>query len=466
MRLAQAIAADVIENQISAGTRLGSLPEVARQYGISVPTLRKAITFLQEDGIVVSREGRGGGLVVGSPPAETAVKTMYDFFNALGVTLQQVKEARDLMDVVLAERACRFADAEFLSNVERIFDAARAEGADLRQSIREFDSIILGAARQPVFALISRVLGQLEIELDDTGSCDLTHEWDLRYACSRSIVASNLADAIKFRRLLRPVAERRLDRNRTDRLGDRVVDAVKALINDRGLRPGDELGREGELQELFGVGQITLRDALRPLERSGIVQVMQGRKGGIFAGAVQPYAAIEMISLYLSSINLSFDAQIESRQILQPRAAWLAAERIDNDLIDRLRAAIDEETAAIEAKAPDSTVKALAVERLIASACGNPLIEFFTLVHIEFSMIQTRKIGAPLARMREQVMDLVSAHHRLIANQIMGKFPAKAAFAARQFLKELGAIVRQSGVKANAPGDEQPNGGRGAGPDR
>lgn len=435
---------EVIKNEFPVGTHLGSLTAVAARYGISVPTLRKALTLLQEDGIVISREGRTGGLVVASPPADTAVQAMYDFFRGLRVTPGQLKEARDLIDVVLAERACHFVDGAFLANVERIFSESRREGADLRQAIREFDSIILGAARQPVFALMSLVIGLLEVDCEEPTDRDLAHEWRLRFNCSRSIVAGNLADAISFRRMLRAFPEGGEKRKRAERLGDRVVDAIKALIRDRGLKPGNELGREGELQELLGVGQITLRDALRPLERTGQIQIVQGRKGGIFVGAAEPYAAIEMVSLYLTSINLSFSDQVESRQVLEPRAAWLAAERIDADQAQRLLAAVAEEVSALEAGADDIVEKSLRVERLIAHASGNPLIEFFTLVHIEFSMIQARTQEERLSGVRNHLLALVSAHHRRISAEIVGRFQAKAAFAAREFIKELGAVVNEA----------------------
>ena len=119
VRLARAIAADIIANGVPVGTHLGLLPEVAKRYGISVPTLRKAITLLQEDGILVAREGRSGGLVVAAPPEETAVQAMHAFFAGSVVSLEHVGEARDLVDEALAERACRFADAEMLH--ERVF---------------------------------------------------------------------------------------------------------------------------------------------------------------------------------------------------------------------------------------------------------------------------------------------------------------------------------------------------------
>ncbi|MCK9542599.1 MAG: GntR family transcriptional regulator [Novosphingobium sp.] len=455
VRLARTIAMDVIASDIPVGTHIGFLPDVAKRYGISVPTLRKAITFLQEDGIVVPREGRGGGLVVAALPAETAVQAMYVFFSQVGVSIGQVREARDMIDVALAERACRYADAEMLAEVERIFRESRQPDADRMQAIRQFDKAILHAARQPVFALIFEVLGSLEAELADLAEFDVTEQLRLRSSCSRAIIGGNLADAITYRRLLQPFRDQFEGQRRSGRLGDRVAAAIKSLIAERDLGPGDELGREAELQELLGVGRITLRDALRPLERSGAIRVMPGRKGGIFVGAAEPYAAIEMISLYLSSIELSFDAQIESRLVLEPKAAWLAAERRERELAERLASAAGEDRTAALTDAPGWQDKGAQVERLIARACGNPLIEFFTLALVEISLIQGRSQAAALEENRASFMELVSRHHGQIVDEIVARHPARAAFATRVYLHDLHSWVSEA-TERYSPGIQRP----------
>lgn len=437
VRLARMIATDIISKGTPVGTHLGFLPDVAHRYGISVPTLRKAITILQEDGIVVPREGRGGGLVVASLPADTAVQAMYLYFSELGVSIEQVREARDCIDVALVERAYRFADATMMAEAEIIFGQYRSKRLGAEDAIRRYDEVIRNAARQPVFALMSEVLGILEVELTDVSLMDAEEQVRLRYFCSGAILGGNLGEAIRYRGLLCPFPPRIGQQKRGGRLGRQAAAAIRRLILERDLAPGDELGRETELQELLGVGRITLRDALRPLERTGIVRVMPGRRGGIFVGVPEPYAAIEMVSLYLSSKELSFDAQIESRKVLEARAAWLAAERIDGELAERLATAAEEDGDAASTDAQDWQEKGAQVERLIARACGNPLIEFFTLALIEVSLIQGRAQAAALQDNRRAFLHLVSQHHRAIVGEILERRPAKAAFATRSYLGDL-----------------------------
>jgi GntR family transcriptional regulator len=48
-------------------------------------------------------------------------------------------------------------------------------------------------------------------------------------------------------------------------------------IAERGLRPGDQIPTEAEVTELFGVSRSTVREALRLLERDGVIRTEHGR---------------------------------------------------------------------------------------------------------------------------------------------------------------------------------------------
>lgn len=58
---------------------------------------------------------------------------------------------------------------------------------------------------------------------------------------------------------------------------DRVYRQLNELISDQGLKPGDRLTTEPELAAQFGVSRSTVREALKLLEREGIVNAVQGQ---------------------------------------------------------------------------------------------------------------------------------------------------------------------------------------------
>ncbi len=70
VRAADAAAATLRERIVgleAPGTRLGSVADLSAELGISVPTLRQALRLLENEGLVVARRGRNGGIYAGPP---------------------------------------------------------------------------------------------------------------------------------------------------------------------------------------------------------------------------------------------------------------------------------------------------------------------------------------------------------------------------------------------------------------
>lgn len=57
---------------------------------------------------------------------------------------------------------------------------------------------------------------------------------------------------------------------------------IVSMLDAGTLRPGDRLGSERDVAEQFGVSRATLRSALVPLSRAGILERRSGRAGGTF----------------------------------------------------------------------------------------------------------------------------------------------------------------------------------------
>jgi DNA-binding GntR family transcriptional regulator len=58
VQLVEAIRQDVDAGVLSPGERLPSHAEVASSYGVSVGTVKRAFAVLQDDGVIVSRQGQ------------------------------------------------------------------------------------------------------------------------------------------------------------------------------------------------------------------------------------------------------------------------------------------------------------------------------------------------------------------------------------------------------------------------
>ena len=117
-------------------------------------------------------------------------------------------------------------------------------------------------------------------------------------------------------------------------LADRIVDAIKGMIFDRKLLPGDKLPTERDLAQQFGVSRASVREALHSLETLGLVEARIG--SGTYL-AENPDAILEHLSWV---VYFSGDVEKDLRQarlIVEPEIAALAAERATSEDIEALR---------------------------------------------------------------------------------------------------------------------------------
>lgn len=113
-------------------------------------------------------------------------------------------------------------------------------------------------------------------------------------------------------------------------LREAVADAIREMIRSGDLEPGDRLV-EDRLAEQLGVSRNPVREAIRALEATGLVEVIPRR--GAYVAALDPEQACELLEL---------------RALLESYAARLAARRRTPDDLDRLREVLDDGRRATE----------------------------------------------------------------------------------------------------------------------
>ncbi len=120
-------------------------------------------------------------------------------------------------------------------------------------------------------------------------------------------------------------------------LVDTVVERIRTLIAQGGLRAGDRLPTESELVERLGVSRGALREAIGRLETLGLLTVAQGR--GMFVADGQGLSGT--VQLFRSALALSPRDALqfaEFRRLIECYAARRAAERATPEDVAELEA--------------------------------------------------------------------------------------------------------------------------------
>lgn len=115
-----------------------------------------------------------------------------------------------------------------------------------------------------------------------------------------------------------------------------IVERITTAISLGLLRQGEQLPVENQLTALFGVATATVRDALKSLRESGIIETRRGRSGGTFIVRVPPSNQTNLQSRILE-LSMSDLRDLEDEQVSNGLAlVRLALERGDPSDFDRL----------------------------------------------------------------------------------------------------------------------------------
>jgi len=131
---------------------------------------------------------------------------------------------------------------------------------------------------------------------------------------------------------LRPFAEP----VRSVRTFETAIENIIAGVERARLRSGDRLPNETELAQQLGLSKPTLRQALRVLERSGLLAVKQGKAGGIFLRS--DYLPTEAISTNIALEESAMLDTLRARRLVEgtiARQALIAATADDLDELER-----------------------------------------------------------------------------------------------------------------------------------
>ena len=124
---------------------------------------------------------------------------------------------------------------------------------------------------------------------------------------------------------------------REQRLYERVVEKIVALIQDGAWAPGDRLPPERDLAEAFAVSRTVVREAVKTLEARGVLETLSG--SGVYVRSPDSAMVSRSLRMYLQLLDQDdIDLRLaEIRCVLEMEIAALAAARATAEERQELR---------------------------------------------------------------------------------------------------------------------------------
>jgi DNA-binding FadR family transcriptional regulator len=153
-QVADAIRVYIQEQGLGPGDRLGREEDLARQFGVSRPTLREALRLLSSSHLVRASKGPGGGIFVAATPEEgigrTVSASVASMLEAQSITIDELLETRMLFEVPLVGLAAQRANDE---------DVARLHALLAEAESRPDDAKLVGSVDERLHRQISLIAG-------------------------------------------------------------------------------------------------------------------------------------------------------------------------------------------------------------------------------------------------------------------------------------------------------------------
>lgn len=214
-------------------------------------------------------------------------------------------------------------------------------------------------------------------------------------------------------------------------LTEKVINNIKARVNEGELKPGDKLPTEPKMIEQFGVSRTVIREAIASLKADGLVEPKHGV--GVFIRAPQkPEHELSLLTQHTDKLSGTIEA-LELRMAVEIESAALAAVRCspaqEADICDCFYAYESK----IQ-KGENTEKEDFDFHVAIATATNNQhFVEFLTLLGQKTIPRARLREEAGLARDPELEKQL-NAEHKEILDAIVERNPDRAREAMRKHL--------------------------------
>jgi GntR family transcriptional regulator, transcriptional repressor for pyruvate dehydrogenase complex len=209
-----------------------------------------------------------------------------------------------------------------------------------------------------------------------------------------------------------------------DSLKDRIVLQIKNLMFSNKIQVGQRLPAERDLATRFKVSRVVVREALKSLQQSGLVEIRTGGAGGAYAVSDLHVPFFYAVHDLMNAGQLSGNHFWEFGEIIERAGARLAAINASAKDVERLLS-LNEDLLGDEDDPYGLLQRNREFHLAVAQISGNPLIRL--TVHSLFKMhgILSSGAGYPsrlkkgIFTRHEGIIDAIMAKDVTLAEQLM-----------------------------------------------
>jgi DNA-binding FadR family transcriptional regulator len=382
--LARRIEDDIASGDFATGVALGALRDLSARYCAGRSVVREALGLLERRGLGRMRPGPCGGFIFSKPRPEALGEQLAAYFRASGVTLRQLMDARESVDLM----AARLAGSVARSDTE--LAPLRAAGASDLAGLLAGRLHIARLAGEPVLLLFVECLNRLTANFRrvEGPTSETGHRQSTDCAFHHALRAGNPEKAVSEARRAHHELAAWLtehagssfsacdgaDQTPTAKTLACVIARKLAADIARAGGAGARLGSEWDLCERFNVSRLTLRQAIRLLQDSGLVECRRGRGNGLIVRDRRGAGSIRLLLAYL--IGEKMDPMAAGTILFQLNCfvPALAVARANSDGRLQLEAALSR----VESCDPFERYDLLGLVHCVSRLADSPIIDLFS----------------------------------------------------------------------------------------
>ncbi len=192
---------------------------------------------------------------------------------------------------------------------------------------------------------------------------------------------------------------------REKRLYEQIVSRIQDMIRSGELKPGDRLPSERDMAQKFRVSRNSVREAIRALAESGMVESRRG--DGTYLCATDTAILVDSLAHAIQNQKHRLRDIFDFRRLVEPHIAELAARHITDEELAQLKVMVCDQDRRILA-GEDGADMDMAFHLLLARISGNRIMhDVLQALHTmlmesrsEFLQTEARKRTSVTAHLR------------------------------------------------------------------